>query len=114
MYEHKGQPLLPRREFARRMVTHGKYAALVVLISLLIGMTGYHWLAAYAWDDAFLNAAMLLGGMGPVGTLSGRAAKIFAGVFALYSGLIFLVVAALLITPVFHRVLHRFHLESRS
>ena len=111
MYEHKGQPLLSRRAFAHRMVTHGRYAAWIVLASLALGMVGYHWIARYPWDDSFLNAAMLLGGMGPVGSLTSRSAKIFAGMFALYSGLVFLVVAALLLTPVFHRVLHHFHLE---
>jgi hypothetical protein len=114
MYERKGQPLLPHRAFAQRMATHGRYAAWIVLVSLAIGMAGYHWIAGYAWDDAFLNAAMLLGGMGPVGNLTGHAAKIFAGTFALYSGLVFLAVAVLLLTPVFHRVLHHFHLEHRT
>ena len=74
-------------------------------------MIGYHWLAHQSWVDAFLNTSMLLGGMGPVGDLPNDTAKIFAGLFALYAGLLFLVVAILLLTPVFHRVLHRFHWE---
>lgn len=80
-------------------------------VSILLGMTGYHWIAHYAWIDAFLNACMLLGGMGPIGELRTDEAKLFAGAFALYSGLVFLVVTALALTPVFHWVLHRFHWE---
>lgn len=80
--------------------------------SLLLGMAGYHWIAGLAWVDAFENAAMLLGGMGPIGDVTTRPGKIFAGVFALYSGLVFLVVTALVLSPVFHYVLHRFHWES--
>jgi hypothetical protein len=74
-------------------------------------MFGYHWIAHFPWIDAFVNASMLLGGMGPVGDLPNDASKVFAGVFALYSGLVFLLSAALLLTPVFHRVLHHFHWE---
>lgn len=76
-------------------------------------MAGYRWIAHFSWIDSFLNACMLLGGMGPVSDtpLPNDRAKIFAGIFALYAGLVFLASAALLLTPVFHRVLHRFHWE---
>ena len=77
----------------------------------MLGMAGYHWIARFSWVDSFVNACMLLGGMGPVGDLRNNAGKIFAGVFALYSGLVFLAVSILLLTPVLHRVLHRFHME---
>jgi hypothetical protein len=87
------------------------YAAALVLASLGLGMAGYHWVAGFPWDDSFENAAMLLGGMGPVGVVQNRAGKIFAGLFSLYAGLVFLVVTALVLTPVFHHVLHRFHWE---
>lgn len=87
------------------------YAGELVLLSLLIGMSGYHWFAHFSWVDAFLNASMLLGGMGPVGDLPNDRSKVFAGIFALYSGLVFLAVTALLLTPVVHRVLHRYHWE---
>lgn len=93
------------------MLRHGGYAALLVVMSVAIGMTGYHGLAGRPWVDAFLDTSMLLGGMGPVSTLPNNAAKIFAGLFALYAGLVFLLTAALLLTPVFHRVLHHFHWE---
>ena len=76
-----------------------------------MGMAGYHWVAGLSWVDAFENASMLLAGMGPVGAVTSRAGKIFAGVFALYSGLVFLAVTALVLAPVFHYVLHLFHAE---
>lgn len=91
---------------------HGAYAAIVLGGSLAIGVAGYHWFAGFGWIDALLNASMLLGGMGPVGDLPNDAAKLFASAFALYSGVIFLVLAGLILAPVFHRVLHRFHWEA--
>jgi hypothetical protein len=97
--------------FARHVARHGVYAAMLVAASMMIGMSGYHWIAGYRWIDAFLNACMLLSGMGPIGDLPTTSAKLFAGGFALYSGLVFLAVTALGLTPVFHWVLHRFHWE---
>ena len=94
------------------MARHGAYASLVLLGSLIMGVAGYHWIAGFAWIDALLNTAMLLGGMGPVDPLRTTAGKLFATVFALYAGVIFLVVAGLILTPVFHRVIHRFHWEA--
>jgi hypothetical protein len=94
------------------MARQGTYATMLASGSVLLGMTGYHVLAHFSWIDSFLNACMLLGGMGPVGDLQGDVAKLFAGIFALYSGLIFLVITALILTPVFHRVIHRFHWDA--
>jgi uncharacterized membrane protein len=111
VYEHKAQPPLSSRQFVRRLGQHGLFALGLVIVSLLVGMIGYHWLADQGWVDAFLNTSMLLGGMGPIGELRTDGAKLFAGCFALYSGLVFLAVAILLLTPIFHRVLHRFHWE---
>src|SRR4051794_22347518 len=111
MYESKAHPLMPRRLFIRRVQFHVAVAFAVLLVSLALGMAGYEYFEQLAWRDAFLNAAMLLGGMGPVDTPHTNGGKIFAGLYALYSGVIFLVVAALVIAPVVHRVLHRFHLE---
>ena len=90
------------------------YAGELVLLSLLIGMAGYHWLGERTWVDSFLNACMLLGGMGPVGDLPNDRSKIFASIYALYAGLVFLAVTALLLMPVVHWVLHRFHWEVSS
>jgi uncharacterized membrane protein len=104
-------PPLSRREFINHLGQQGAYAGVLLIVSVILGMSGYHWIAGFSWIDAFVNACMLLGGMGPVGDLRNNAGKIFAGVFALYSGLVFLAVSILLLTPVMHRVLHRFHWE---
>lgn len=114
MYEHRSEKVISREAFVRRMFRHGGYAALLVAVSLVIGIAGYHLIAGLAWVDAFVNASMLLGGMGPVDPLHVNAAKIFAGVFALYAGLVFLAATALMLTPVFHRVLHVFHAEMKT
>jgi hypothetical protein len=104
-------PPLSTSDFARHVARQAAYATALVAVSVMLGMSGYHWIVGYRWIDAFLNACMLLGGMGPVGEIRGDAAKLFAGSFALYSGLVFLAVTALGLTPVFHWVLHRFHWE---
>lgn len=111
LFEHISHPPLPRRAFYLRLLRHGGYATGLVAVSVLAGTVGYHLLARFSWVDSFLNACMLLGGMGPVGDLPNDVAKIFAALFALYSGLVFLIAAGLLLAPVFHRVLHRFHWE---
>lgn len=112
MFEHRGQPPMSRRQFIGRLARQGGYAAILLWISLMIGSGGYHWLAGTSWIDGFLNSAMLLGGMGPVGEVKSTTGKLFASFFALYAGIVFLVITALLLTPVFHRVLHRFHWDS--
>ena len=100
-----------RHKLIRHIARQAGYAAGLITASLAIGMAGYHWIARFSWIDAFEDSAMLLGGMGPVGTVANPTGKLFAGVFALYAGLVFLVVAALMLTPVFHYALHRFHWE---
>ena len=114
MYEHHSTRLLTWGQFARRLLRHGFLVAALVLLSLAAGMAGYRWFAGMAWIDAFLNASMLLGGMGPVGDLSSDGAKLFAGIYALYSGLVFIASAGILIAPVAHRVLHSLHIEGRE
>jgi hypothetical protein len=111
MYETRKQPLLAPRAFVRRVLTH--LAAALVLIggSIAIGMAGYMRLEHLSALDAFLDTAMLLGGMGPVHIPKTDAGKLFAGLFALYAGLVFIATAALALGPVAHRVLHRFHLD---
>lgn len=111
MYEHKDTPLLTRSQFARRLVVHFGMVAALVGVSLCGGMLGYRAFAHMRWVDAFLNASMLLGGMGPVGDLPNDAAKIFAGLYALYAGLVFIVSIGLVIAPVAHRILHRLHVD---
>jgi len=111
MFEHHSQPLASQREFTQRMVRYGLVTAGIILFSLGIGMLGYHYLESLSWIDALLNASMILGGMGPVDALQTNAGKIFASFYALYSGIILLASVGVLATPVFHRLLHHFHLE---
>jgi predicted membrane-bound spermidine synthase len=114
MYEHRLHPPLSRGQFALRVVRHFGVAATLILCSLGIGILGYRYYENLAWRDAFLNAAMLLGGMGPVNAPVTPAGKLFAGCYALYAGLVFIVTAGIMFTPVVHRLLHRFHWEERQ
>jgi hypothetical protein len=114
MYEHSRQPLLPRRAFIARVAKHAVGGVFLVGGTLWVGMAGYHWLEGLGWLDAYLNAAMILGGMGPVAELHTTGGKVFAGAYALFSGVVFLVAMGLLLAPVVHRGLHRFHLEGKS
>jgi hypothetical protein len=109
MYEPKTQAPVHRARFVQRILVHFAAAATLLLASLALGMAGYHYFEHLPWRDAFLNAAMLLGGMGPVDAPRTDAGKLFAGLYALYAGLVFLVTAGLLFTPVLHRVMHTFH-----
>lgn len=114
MYESRRHPPLSRAGFLRRWLKHGLLAVALLLVSLLIGMAGYMGFEQLAWRDAFLNAAMLLGGMGPVDAPRSDAGKLFAGLYALYAGLVFIVSAGLMVTPLAHRVLHKFHWDERA
>jgi hypothetical protein len=111
MYEPHRHPLVSRRVFLARLRRHVFAAAGLGLGTLGGGMAGYHWLEGLSWLDSYLNAAMILGGMGPVAELHTRAGKLFAGTYALFAGLVFLVAVGTVLAPVLHRALHRFHLE---
>jgi hypothetical protein len=109
--EHRSQPLLSRSAFLRRWARYAMIAVGLIAGSLALGMVGYRLFEGMSWIDAYLNAAMLLGGMGPVGELHHAAGKIFAGLYAMFSGLVLLVSVGVLLAPVLHRFLHRFHLD---
>jgi len=111
MFEHRHEKLLPRPLFFRRLAKYALISLGIVIVSLVLGMIGYHVLEGFSWVDSFLNAAMLMGGMGPVGMLHTDAGKVFAGIYALYCGLVVLVSIAIFAAPIFHRFLHHFHLE---
>jgi hypothetical protein len=111
MYEHHTQPLLPRKVFYRRLARHAVLGVMVIIVSLGLGMIGYHTFEKLPWVDAFVNAAMILSGMGPVNTLQTDAGKIFAGCYALFSGLTLVAILGIIFAPVVHRFLHKFHLE---
>jgi hypothetical protein len=114
LYEHKSHPLLPKKLFIRRLLGHGFAGFTVIAASLGIGILGYHMTEGLSWLDSLLNASMILGGMGPVNSLQTPAGKLFASFYALFSGIVFLLVAGILIAPVFHRFLHKLHLESQK
>ena len=110
-YETKHEPLLTRGQFAARVLRTLGVASLLIGMSLLAGMVGYHFFEGMAWIDAFANASMILSGMGPLDQPKTWGGKLFAGLYALYSGLALIVAAGILFAPFFHRLLHRFHLE---
>ncbi|MBV2134311.1 hypothetical protein KRX52_16145 [Pseudomonas sp. MAP12] len=115
IYEPHHTPPIPTARFALRMLTHAGVALVVITISLFFGMLGYQHYEQMSWTDAFVNSAMLLGGMGPVKTVDlSQAGKIFAGIYALYAGLVFIAVMSIMLAPVVHRVLHRFHWEEEG
>jgi hypothetical protein len=115
MSEIRHTPLAPRKLFLRRLAQNAGIALLAVGGSLVLGMWGYRYFEGMRWIDAFLNAAMLLGGMGPVDPqLRTTGGKLFAGFYALYAGMVVLVAASILVAPLMHRYMHKFHLESRE
>lgn len=111
MYENRRQRLLTRAEFAWRVVGHFGYSVLASVIALAVGVIGYHLLAGLSWVDSLLNASMILGGMGPVDPLKSDAAKVFASLYALFSGLVFIGLLGLLLAPFIHRVMHKLHMD---
>ena len=110
-FEHRGQKPLGTRLFALRMLHCTAVVGGIVCSALMVGIAGYHWIGKLGWIDSFLNASMILGGMGPVDPMPNDAGKIFSGCYALFSGLVFIALAGFLVAPVAHRVLHRFHYE---
>ena len=110
-YEHRKEPLASGGVFVRRVVVHVGVGFGIVVVALAIGVAGYHVTEGMGWVDAFLNAAMILGGMGPVGELRTTGGKIFAGAYSLFSGVVFLVIVGVMLAPLAHRLLHRLHME---
>ncbi|HVY20278.1 MAG TPA: hypothetical protein VHA70_09395 [Bauldia sp.] len=113
-FERYSDPLASTSVFYRRLTINGVTAIALVLTSLFVGMAGYHFIAGLEWIDAFQNAAMILSGMGPVDELHSNGAKLFAGIYAIYSGLALIATAGVTIAPILHRVLHRLHLEDEG
>ena len=111
LYEHRSQPLLPRRKFVLRLLSHAAISALLLPVSLGLGVLGYPFLVGLAWLDSLLNASMILGGMGPVDPISTPLGKAFASLYALFAGIVFLALSAILVAPLAHRILHGLHVE---
>jgi hypothetical protein len=110
-FEHHKEPLASTGDFLRRMIRFAALAAGIILVSLGIGILGYHYLEGQSWIDSLLNASMILGGMGPVNPLKTTGGKLFASFYALFAGMVLLVAVGVLVAPIFHRFLHHFHLE---
>jgi hypothetical protein len=113
-FERRKQALLPRREFIRRLGWSVAAGGVLIAFSLSLGILGYHFLNGLPWLDAFLDAAMILSGMGPVSPLHSSAAKLFAGCYAIYCGIALIASIGVILAPVIHRALHKFHLEDDS
>ena len=111
MFEHRTDPVLPRRRFFWRVIAFLGLSAALVGVALGIGVVGYHYLGGLPWIDALLNASMILGGMGPVDPIASHAGKLFASAYALFSGLLFIGAASLALTPFVHRIMHKLHIE---
>jgi hypothetical protein len=114
MFEHHHQPLLPRGKYLLRLLRHGGMALVLLIAVLAIGIFGYHGFEGLSFVDSLVNASMILGGMGPVNSLHTNAGKVFASGYALFSGIVFLFGVGVLLAPVIHRFLHKFHLEDKS
>ena len=114
MFERRHEPLVSRAAFFRRMTKYALLASGFIVVSLVIGMAGYHHFEGMSWIDAFVNSAMLMGGMGPVSELHTDAGKLFAGFYALYCGLIVIIAIGIVAAPLLHRILHHFHLEATA
>jgi len=119
MEKNNGKPtsggkLFSKMQFLKRIVRSLIKGLIIVAISLGIGMAGYHHYEKMDWVDSYVNAAMILSGMGPASALKTESGKLFAGTYALFSGIIFLFAIAIALAPVFHRFLHKFHTEERK
>jgi hypothetical protein len=113
-YEHLKQPLAPMPVFIRRLAANFVLVLVLIAVSLAVGMAGYHDLEGMSWIDAFANASMILSGMGPLGELHTTGAKLFAGLYALYSGLFLIIAAGIVLAPLLHRLLHGMHLADEG
>lgn len=112
-YERRDDSLLPFAKFMFRVARQAGYVVGAVAIALMIGMNGYHWIEGLPWIDAFLEASMILGGMGPLHAPQTSAGKLFAGLYALFAGLFFIAASGALLAPFLHRMIHIFHLEKQ-
>ena len=111
MFEHHQEPLKSRSEFIYRQLQYLAFALVILLVSIGIGTVGYHALGNLKWIDAFLNASMILTGMGPVDKMDTDGGKMFSAIYALFSGIAFLTFVGVLFAPLYHRFLHKFHLD---
>lgn len=114
MQQNFSSRLYPRHKFYHRLARSAAVSLAIIGGSLAVGILGYHFIEKMGWVDSFANAAMILSGMGPLNPLNTAVGKIFAGCYALFSGMAFLTSIGVVFTPIFHRFIHRFHLEEES
>jgi len=113
-FERRHDKLAPVPVFIKRLAVSIGMAVLVIAFVLFVGIAGYHWLAGFDWVESLLEASMILGGMGPVNQLPNAEAKVFASIYALFSGLVFIGIMGIVLAPVIHRMLHKFHLDEKD
>jgi hypothetical protein len=113
-YERRHDKLAPRSVFIKRLLEAEAFALGLIAVALMIGIAGYHFLAGFQWLDSLLEASMILGGMGPIKELPNDGAKVFASIYALFSGLIFIGVMGIVLSPVVHRIMHKFHVDEKD
>ncbi len=114
MFERRYEKLAPTSVFVKRMAISLGMAVIMIAVSLSIGLAGYRWLAGFDWIDSLLEASMILGGMGPIKELPTTSAKVFASMYALFSGLVFIGIMGVVLAPLAHRMLHKFHVDERD
>jgi hypothetical protein len=114
MFERRHEQLAPIPVFVKRMAASVAMAFLLIGVALTIGIAGYHVIAGFNWVDSFLEASMILGGMGPVNTLATTGAKIFASLYSLFSRLVFIAIMGIVLAPITHRMLHKFHIDEED
>ena len=114
MFERRHEKLAPFSVFVKRMAMSVGMAVIMIAVSLSVGIAGYHWLAGFEWIDSLLEASMILGGMGPIKELPTSGAKIFAALYALFSGLVFIGIMGVVLAPLAHRMMHKFHVDDKD
>ena len=112
MFEKSHESLISSHRFLARLIKSIMIGLLIIILAQFIGMIGYHKFESMPWIDAFANAAMILSGMGPLTPLNTNEGKLFAGFYALFSGLAFIIIIGVIFAPIMHRFLHRFHVDS--
>lgn len=113
-FERRNEKLAPRSVFVKRQIISLAIGLTILGCALFIGIAGYHWIAGIDWIDSLLEASMILGGMGPVNPLKTSAAKVFASIYALFSGVVFIALMGIILSPLVHRMLHKFHLDDKD
>jgi len=113
-YERRHDRLAPSSVFVKRIIASLVVALGIIAIASLIGIAGYHYIAGFNWIDSLLEASMILGGMGPIKELPNDAAKIFASIYALFSGLVLIGLMGIILAPVVHRIMHKFHVDEKD